>query len=214
MCYDVSVANQGLYFVERANPITGWLFALEGDVMNFVEPIRDKDMVEKIANYLKGECERDYIMFMTGLYTGLRISDILKLKVGDVTNKDNINIREQKTKKQKIIKIHPILKKLYKPFCFDKSYDEYLISSNQNEYKPISRVWAYKILKSAAKAYGIENIGTHTMRKTFGYHFYLENKDVVTLQKIFNHSAPIITLRYIGIEQESINKAIEKFKIF
>lgn len=179
-----------------------------------MEPIRDKETVEGIANYLKQSNERDYAMFMTGLYTGLRISDILQLKISDVANKDSINLRERKTGKQRIIKINPILKRLYKEYCFNKEYDEYLVSSQQNCFKAISRERAYMILRDVAKIFRIENIGTHTMRKTFGYHFYRETKDVVTLQKIFNHASPSITLRYIGIDQENANKAIENFKIF
>jgi integrase len=73
---------------------------------------------------------------------------------------------------------------------------------------------AYKIMQEVADKFSLECIGCHTLRKTFGYHFYQQTKDVVTLMKIFNHSHPNVTLRYIGIEQESINKAIKKFRIF
>lgn len=52
--------------------------------MNYVEPIRDPDKVKDIAAYLKKYSPRNYIMFMLGIYTGLRISDILPLKVRDV----------------------------------------------------------------------------------------------------------------------------------
>lgn len=182
--------------------------------MNFVEPIRDKDLVRSIAAYLRAQNERDYIMFMTGIYAGLRISDILKLRVSDVKNRDTINIREKKTKKQKIFRINPILKKELKDYCADKDPDEMLISREDNAYKPITRQWAYKILRDVTDIFKLENIGTHTMRKTFGYHFYLQTKDVATLQKIFNHSTPMHTLRYIGIEQDSIDKLVENFKIF
>lgn len=181
--------------------------------MNYVEPIRDKETVEGIANYFKKNNERDYVMYMTGLYTGLRISDILLLKIGDVANKECINLREKKTGRQRIIKINPILKKLYKEYCLNKQYDEYLVAS-RNGFKAISRERAYMILRDVAKVFRIENIGTHSLRKTFGYHFYQETKDVVTLQKIFNHASPSVTLRYIGIDQENANKAIEDFKIF
>jgi len=52
-----------------------------------------------------------------------------------------------------------------------------------------------------------------SLRKTFGYHFYQETKDVVLLQNIFNHSAPSVTLRYIGINQDIINNAIDEFSL-
>ena len=53
--------------------------------------------------------------------------------------------------------------------------------------------------------------GTHTMRKTFGYHHYKKFKDIAMLQKIFNHCSPEVTLRYIGIEQEQIEESYTQF---
>ncbi|OVE45880.1 tyrosine-type recombinase/integrase, partial [Pseudobacillus badius] len=66
----------------------------------------------------------------------------------------------------------------------------------------------------ASRACGIEGaIGTHTMRKTFGYHFYQQTKDVAMLQQIFGHSAPSVTLRYIGINDEMIDQILERFSL-
>lgn len=182
--------------------------------MNFVEPIRDPSQVEDIANYLKARRERNYIMFLLGIYTALRISDILKLKVADVKNKDHINMREKKTGKQRIIELNPILKRALAEYCKDKDPAEYLIKSRQSHNKPIDRTMAYKILQDAALKFKLDNIGTHTLRKTFGYHFYTQTKDVARLMKILNHRHEIDTLRYIGIEQEHLNKAIKHFRIY
>lgn len=49
------------------------------------------------------------------------------------------------------------------------------------------------------------------MRKSFGYHHYKKFKDVAMLQKIFNHSSPQITLRYIGIEKDEIDESYSQF---
>ena len=76
----------------------------------------------------------------------------------------------------------------------------------------MDRFGAYYILKTACEAVGLqEKIGTHTLRKTFGYHHYKKFKDVAMLQKIFNHSNPAVTLRYIGIEQDQIDESYENF---
>ncbi len=69
------------------------------------------------------------------------------------------------------------------------------------------------MLNTAGGKIGLKEIGTHTLRKTFGYHFYKETKDVALLQNIFNHSAPSVTLRYIGINQDIIDKAIDNFSL-
>ena len=58
--------------------------------MNYVEPIRDSTTVQDIADYLNEVSPKYFIMYMIGIYSGLRISDILKLKVRDVRGKDKI----------------------------------------------------------------------------------------------------------------------------
>ena len=70
---------------------------------------------------------------------------------------------------------------------------------------------AYRILNIAAKKVGINEVGSHTLRKTMGYFHYQQYKDVALLQEMFNHSAPSITLRYIGINQDVMDKTIEDF---
>lgn len=91
------------------------------------------------------------------------------------------------------------------------SDEEYLFQSRKGENKPISRVQAYRILNSAAEYVGLQEVGTHTLRKTFGYWHYNQNKDVALLQQIFNHSSPSVTLRYIGINEDIKDKSIENF---
>lgn len=73
--------------------------------MNFVQPIRDTEQIQQIKDYLKEKNERNYILFVMGINTGLRISDILKLKVGDLKGK-YISMREMKTGKQNELRSH------------------------------------------------------------------------------------------------------------
>lgn len=85
-----------------------------------------------------------------------------------------------------------------------------LFPSERTE-KHISRFQVDRILKKAGANIGLENIGTHTMRKTFGYWFYKRTKDIATLQKMLNHSSQRETMIYIGLEQEEINQAYRDF---
>jgi integrase len=186
---------------------------MRGDfIMNFVQPIRDPEKVEEIKLFLKEQNERNYMLFLIGINTGLRISDILKLKVSDVKG-THISIREKKTGKQKRIRITPSLKRELIRYIKGKSDDEYLFKSRKGRNKPIGRSMAYKILRKTAERFHLDEIGTHTLRKTFGYHFYQQTKDVAMLQVIFNHSSPAITLKYIGVNQDSMDRAMTKFKI-
>lgn len=181
--------------------------------MKFVEPIRDVEKIKDIELYLqKKHGEKMRIMFLTGIYTGLRVSDILKLRVRDVKGKSRISIKEQKTGKERIIAINPVLKKAYSEYCKEKENYEALIPTERSTGISLSRTYAWRILHEAGKQFGIDSLGTHSMRKTFGYHFYLQTQDTAILQKIFNHSSEGITLRYIGIDQKRVEDVMLNFK--
>lgn len=180
--------------------------------MKEVQPIRDLEKIEQMKNELLKRSYRDYFLFVMGINTGLRISDILKLKVKDVKNKTHITIKENKTDKTKRFRINYELQREIERYIENMDEEEYLFKSRKTN-KPIQRVQAYKILKDAAEKIGIEEIGTHTLRKTFGYHFYRQTKDIALLQELFNHSSPSITLRYIGINQDIIDNAIDNFTL-
>ncbi len=180
-------------------------------IMEYVEPIRDREKIETVKRILKRNGSRDFLLFLMGINSGLRISDILKLKVRDVSNKDYIEITEQKTGKHKRFPITNSFKPYLDEFIFDKTPDEWLFESQRGD-KPITRIQAYRIITEACLKAGITcKIGTHTLRKTFGYHFYQEKKDVALLQCIFNHSAPSVTMRYIGINQDIIDSSLQSF---
>ena len=89
----------------------------------------------------------------------------------------------------------------------DFSPDHYLFASRKGENRPISRIQAWQVLNEAAQRAGINKaVGTHSLRKTFGYHAYKQGTDISHLQRIFNHLAPSITLRYIGVTEEEIEQ--------
>lgn len=183
--------------------------------MNTVEPIKDINLVYDIADYLKAHNERDYVLFMFGINTGLRISDILRFRVRDIRDehkkiKEYFYIREKKTGKEKRMKIHSDLRYILKEYIQGKKDYEFLFSSKKGINKPITRQQAYRILNNAAMVFGLESIGCHTLRKTFGYHLYNKTKDAITIKEILNHSDISTTLRYIGVNQDRKDKLIEE----
>ena len=179
--------------------------------MKLVQPIRDRENLEEMKMELLKTGYKNYLMFVIGINTGLRISDILELKVKGLKDKTHIKIIEQKTNKIKRFLINSSLKGEIDKYINTMSDEEYLFQSRKGENKPISRIQAYRILNSAAEHIGLQEIGTHTLRKTFGYWHYKQNKDVALLQQIFNHSSPSVTLRYIGINEDIKDKSIENF---
>ena len=178
--------------------------------MSTVEPIRNIDDLKKLEEILAKQSLRNLLIFAIGTNCGLRISDILALNVGDVKNKNYIQLIEKKTGKSKKIQINSKLKPLLNAFTKGRKVTEPLFTTIFKNR--MDRSAAYRIINSACAEAGIEaNIGTHTLRKTFGYHYYKKYKDVVMLQKIFNHSHPEITLRYIGLEQDKIDESYIDF---
>ena len=178
--------------------------------MTTVEPIRDIEHLHKLEKYFEKKSPRDLLLLTLGVNSGLRISDIVALNVGDVKNKNYIQIIEKKTGKFKKFPINAKLKPLLEEFIKGRTSEEPLFLSHWGHR--LDRVTAYYIIRKACeKAKLQEKIGTHSMRKSFGYHHYQQFKDVVILQKIFNHSSPQITLRYIGIEQDEIDYSYNNF---
>ncbi|AEB77547.1 site-specific integrase [Clostridium botulinum] len=189
--------------------------------MKTVEPIRDIKLIKAMRTYLKGESIRNELLFVFGINVGLRISDILKLRFSDLVYpdfkiKDSCLITEKKTGKSNRFYIGPIIKKVletYIQIAKPESLDEYIFKSRKGVNKSISRQHAWYILNNAAEAIGLvkkdENgnilsgeIGTHSLRKTFGYHAYNKGVSLEILMQIFNHSSKRETLRYIGITED------------
>ena len=179
--------------------------------MEFVRPIRDLKQIEAIKKLLKLRNMRDYCLFVLGINSGLRISDLLKLKISDISErgkiKDRIRLREKKTNKFKDFPLSNSTKASLKEYLKTREYNENepLFISRKNKGF-LLRQQAYKIINDVAKSVGIkEKIGTHTLRKTFGYHAYNNGYDITLIQKLFNHSSPSVTLRYIGITQDEMD---------
>ena len=178
--------------------------------MSTVEPIRNLNDLKRLEDVLARQNMRNLLFFTIGTNCGLRISDILALNVEDVKDKNYIQIVEQKTGKSKKFPINSKLKPMFEEYTKGLNLKDPLFKSTFNNR--LDRFAAYHILKDTCKKIGIEEkVGTHTLRKTFGYHHYRKYKDIALLQKIFNHSSPQITLRYIGIEQDQIDESYTNF---
>lgn len=168
--------------------------------MATVHPIKRKEDIERMKSCLHG---RDLLLFTIGINSSLRISDILTLKVEDF-NGESLRLFEQKTNKYKEIRINSKIKKAIEELAPESGW---LFPSRKGD-GAISRVQAYRTLNAAAERAGLDiNFGTHTMRKTFAYFAYNNGKgvDIALLMRVLNHNSQRETLRYIGIEQESID---------
>lgn len=158
-----------------------------------------------------------FCMFEIGIYMGLRIGDMIKLRVGDIRGKEEYTFIPEKTDtrrdrsnwkaKRLTVTIAPEMRNMVSKMYSDQPDDAYLFPSRKKDrfgkQQHISRVTAWKDMQDIKKMAGLDYaIGCHTLRKTFGYHIYQQRKDVAWLQNWFQHSSPAVTLIYIGIADD------------
>jgi integrase len=172
--------------------------------VNTVQPLRSKRDIERMKKALGNP--RDRLLFVFGINSSLRISDILRLKVGDVRGQTELTLREKKTGKAKKFRLNQsIINAVNELVPKTASNDDWLFPSRKGN-RPITRVQAYRVLNEAARRAGLDTeIGTHTLRKTFAYHAYKAGVDLALLMSVLNHSNQRETLRYIGITQDQVN---------
>jgi integrase len=188
-----------------------------------VYPIKDINIIKEMRLYLRKQSIRNEFLFIFGINIGLRISDILKLKFEDIvlpdliTIKDYIVIKELKNNKTNKFYINDTIKEVLLSYLKDIKnikLDDYIFKSKKGANAPITRQQAYRVLNYAAEMLGLVKrnkkgviiegeIGTHTLRKTFGYHAYNNGVSLELLQSIFNHGSKADTLRYIGNDELS-----------
>lgn len=194
--------------------------------MKVVQPIRDLDMLQKFyeiarehdKNRKTGEVSWELILLI-GFNTSLRVSDFRRFKVGDLRGKDYAQIQAKKTGKEARILINPSARKEINRLLAGRRADEYIFQSRTKDpvthkYRPITRQRFYQIINTIAHQCGIEErIGCHTLRKTFGYHYYKMTNDIVSLQRILCHSFQRETLVYIGVIQENIDESLMKLNM-
>lgn len=178
--------------------------------METVEPIRSRAKILQIKARLKEEkSARNYLLFTLGINLGARVSDILNLKVKDVTKSDSyIWIREGKTNKEKKFKINKAAREALDFYMRkEKPFDpeQWLLASKTGLKLDRIRVW--NLVKGWCEDAGVkEKIGAHSLRKTFGFQARKLGVPIELIQAKFNHSSPRITARYIGISQEEIEE--------
>ena len=137
---------------------------------------------------------------------GVRISDILNLKLCDIVkdgNRYRLNIVEQKTKKQRTFTIVPEI------YDYIKSYAEETKLGATTKLFPISERNVQKQLKIVTDYLGLENVSTHSFRKFYATEIYINNDyDAELVRHLLQHSSIAITQKYLGISNKRVEKAI------
>jgi integrase len=178
-----------------------------------VDPIRSLDDIKSIHKLLSQEPRND-LLFTLGVHNGLRMCDLLRRKVYEVSSSrigDSIPIVESKTGKQNILVVNkPVYKSLQKYLSFFKpDEDEYLFRSRQGD-GPICEDMARKLIKKWTSAINLRGrYGCHTPRKTWGYIQRVVFKvSFEVICKRYKHSSPRITMAYLGIEDKEVHDVL------
>lgn len=137
---------------------------------------------------------------------GMRIQDILNLRLGDIIKdgyRYRLNVVEQKTGKRRAFTVPAEIYEYIKEYC------EELKLSREDRIFPITERAVEKYLGKVADYLGYENIGTHSFRKYFATQIYISsNFNIVLVQNLLQHSSPQITMRYIGISSSQMEDAL------
>jgi integrase len=201
------------------------------------EPIKSMDDIFSISRHLiQNGRYRDNMLFIVGINFGLRASDLRMLRFSNLINdnltfKDSFPVFEQKTrntrkrKKNRYITVNTAVIEavtIYLENTPNVSLSDYMFRSESNNggnmNEPISVRSIDRLLKTIANELSLSvKMSTHTLRKTFCYHQMLmshnDNRKLLLLQKMLNHSSPAQTLDYIGITAEEIDEAYRKLNL-
>ena len=179
-----------------------------------VDPITDVKHIKAIKKLL-ADNPRDRLIFVMGINSGMRVQDLLQLRVKDVNNKkvgDRITFKEMKTGKENILIINQEILDATKTYLASVEHQEnhFLFKSRKGSNYPLTTVRVMKMVKSWTDAINLKgNFGAHTLRKTW---CYMQRKEYGVpweiLARRLNHSNPAITLRYLGIKEEEVEEVL------
>ena len=138
---------------------------------------------------------------------GLRISDIVKLRPCDIVNdggRYRLSIVEQKTGKQRVFTVPLVIQQYIENYCLRHGI------GHTDLIFPITTREVQKVLARVCDYLGYKGISTHSFRKWYATEIYKNNGyDIALVQRLLQHSSAAVTQRYIGIEPQRIEKAIE-----
>jgi integrase len=195
--------------------------------MNFVEPIRNRKKIAQIKNLLRGQKRfRDLLLFVVGINTALRISDLLQLQVNHFFDeqeriKKRFWIKERKRGKRQEVVINTSIREVLEEYLAEysdigKNSDNFVFfSSTTHDYTtPIKRGQAWKFITSICREAGLSgNFGTHSLRKTWGYHARMSGVDLTLIMHKHNHESIAYTKRYLGITDDELKAVAQRLNL-
>lgn len=152
--------------------------------------------------------ERIATALMLEANLGLRVSDIVKLRLADIVKdgeRYRLSIVEQKTKKARTFTVPLALYQFIRCYCMDNSIVP------ETVIFPVTERAVQKQLKLVCDYLGLQGISTHSFRKFYATEIYKSSHyNIALVQQLLQHSSAAVTQRYIGIQQQELEQAIEQ----
>jgi len=195
--------------------------------MNFVEPIRNRKKIAQIKNLLRGEKRfRDLLLFTVGINIALRISDLLRLRVEHFLDakkrlRRRFWIREEKRGKRQEVVVNDSIRTVlteyldaYPDISVNPQHFIFFNTRTGDYSQPIKRGQAWKFITTICQSMGLRgNFGTHSLRKTWGYHARMNGVDLALIMYKLNHSNLAYTKRYLGITDDELQAVIQRLNL-
>lgn len=151
--------------------------------------------------------ERVATALMLEANLGLRISDIIRLRLNDIVRdgeRYRLAITEQKTGKARVFTVPLALYQFIRCYCLDNG-----ISADAIIF-PLTERAIQRQLQLVCDYLGITGVSTHSFRKYYATEIYRNNGyNIALVQQLLQHSSTAVTQRYIGIQQREVEQAIE-----
>lgn len=174
-----------------------------------VEPIRSLEVISRIKRDVKNN-RRNYCLFVLGINTGLRASELLSLKIADVQacrDDGTVNVWQRKNAKHRRVTINDACKEAVDLYLQDREgvdINELLFVGQRGA---LTSSYVTRLIKKWCSEAGAPplNYGSHTLRKTWGYHQRVTfNADIPTIMVAYGHSSQQQTLTYLGIQASEV----------
>ena len=195
--------------------------------MNFVEPIRDRKKIAQIKNQLRGQRRyRDLLLFVVGINTALRISDLLELRIEHFINdqqriRNRFWIKEHKRGKRQEVVINNSIREVLEEYLAahpsiltDHKHFIFFNTKANSFMQPIRRGQSWKVITTICRQVGLRgNFGTHSLRKTWGYHARMQGVDLALIMHKLNHESIAYTKRYLGITDDELQAVSKRLNL-
>lgn len=176
-----------------------------------------QDMVDAIDK-TKADGERNKAIIETLYSCGLRVSELVGLKISNIYGADEIIKVQGKGNKERLVPIDQdtLLQLDYyiqniRALWPIKAIAEDLVFVNQ-QGGPLSRISVFKLIKSLAQKVGIQkNISPHTFRHSFATHLVENGADLRAVQQMLGHESITTTEIYTHLDRSFLKQTIQNF---